>query len=222
MNWEQLYLVCFGVGLVMSVVFLLSGAMHVHLPGKWGGHVIHAHGAAARQQGSYAHGLTHVSPFNLFSMMAFLAWFGGAGYLLTHYYSVVAMAAFGFACVSGMVGGAVVFFFLTKVMLANERVLGDEDGAMVGVIGRVNSTIREAGTGEIVFTRNGKRGVSGARSESGAAIARNTEIVVTRYERGLAYVREWEEFAGEVESTPATPAVSGRPESRANDSAAGS
>lgn len=197
MNGEQFYLICFGVGLVMSVVFLLSGAMHVHVPGKWGGHVIHAHGApGSQQQGPSAHGLTHLSPFNLFSVMAFLAWFGGTGYLLTHYYSVWAMAAFGVACASGMVGGAIVFFFLAKVMLAHERVLRDEDGEMVGVIGRVNSGIREAGTGEIMFTLNGRRCVAGARSESGAAVARGTEVVVTKYERGLAYVREWEEFAG--------------------------
>lgn len=205
MSWEQFYLVCFGVGLVMSVVSLLSGWMHVHVPGKWGGHVIQAHGAATLpQQGASAHGMPHASPFNLFSIMAFLAWFGGAGYLLTHYYSVFTMAAFGLACASGIAGGAIVFFFLTKVMLANERALRDEDGELVGVIGRVNSGIREAGTGEIVFALNGKRCVSGARSESGAAVARGTEVVVTRYERGLAYVREWEEFTGESDDKGAS------------------
>ena len=33
----------------------------------------------------------------------------------------------------------------------------------------------------------------GARSEDGSAIAKGTEIMVTRYERGIAYVRVWDD-----------------------------
>jgi hypothetical protein len=28
-------------------------------------------------------------------------------------------------------------------------------------------------------------------------VARNTEVVVTRFEKGVAYVRRWEDLAGE-------------------------
>ena len=41
------------------------------------------------------------------------------------------------------------------------------------------------------------RRVSGARSENGAAIAKGVEVVITRYENGLAYVRTWDEFAAD-------------------------
>ena len=47
-----------------------------------------------------------------------------------------------------------------------------------------------------------KRRVCGARSEDGSAIAKGTEVVVTRYEKGIAYVRPWEEF---TESAPSGP-----------------
>ena len=40
------------------------------------------------------------------------------------------------------------------------------------------------------------RRVSGARSEDGIAIEKGTEVVVTRYEKGIAYVRRWEDLAG--------------------------
>ena len=40
----------------------------------------------------------------------------------------------------------------------------------------------------------------GARSEEGAAVERGREVVVTRFERGIAYVRGWDELAGEVQS----------------------
>jgi hypothetical protein len=65
---------------------------------------------------------------------------------------------------------------------------------MVGVLGRVSSTIRPSGTGEMMFSQMGSRRAAAARSESGAEISKGSEVVVTRYERGIAYVRPWEEF----------------------------
>jgi hypothetical protein len=55
----------------------------------------------------------------------------------------------------------------------------------------------------LIYSQDGTRKVSGARSEDGIAIAKGTEVVVTRYERGIAYVRPWDELTGqelEVES----------------------
>ena len=210
MTWEQFYLICFGVGLVLSVVFLLTGALHIHLPGKVAMHSaashfpapkvrVHASSSSSSANQAAAHGMTHVSPFNLFSIMAFLAWFGGTGFLLTHYYSFFAWTAFGLASLSGALGASIVFYFLAKVMLGHERVMGDDEGEMVGVIARVSSTIRVGGVGEIVFSQRGKRRAAGARSEGGAALQRGAEVVVVRYERGVAQVREWREFAGELQ-----------------------
>ena len=62
-------------------------------------------------------------------------------------------------------------------------------------------SIREGGTGEIVYSQVGTRRVCGARSEDGSAIAKGTEVVVTRYEKGIAYVRLWSEMSGEDETT---------------------
>ena len=71
------------------------------------------------------------------------------------------------------------------------------DYEMVGVLGRVASSIREGGTGEIIYSQAGTRRVCGARADSGQAIAKGDEVVVTRYEKGIAYVRRWEEMAEE-------------------------
>ncbi len=35
-----------------------------------------------------------------------------------------------------------------------------------------------------------------ARGEGGLEIPKGVEVVVTRYERGIAYVRPWEELSG--------------------------
>ena len=90
-----------------------------------------------------------------------------------------------------------VFLFIAKVLLALSRELDPADYERVGALGRVISSIREGGTGEISFSLDGTRQVCGARSESGEALSRETEVVITRYERGIAYVRKYEDLAGE-------------------------
>ncbi len=71
------------------------------------------------------------------------------------------------------------------------------DYEMVGVLGRISSSIREGGTGEIIYSQAGTRRTCGARAEDGSAISKGIEIIVTRYEKGIAYVRLWTEMAGE-------------------------
>ena len=44
----------------------------------------------------------------------------------------------------------------------------------------------------MVYIRDGARKPAAARSEEGTLIARGEEVIVTRYERGVAYVRTWE------------------------------
>jgi len=73
---------------------------------------------------------------------------------------------------------------------------------MTGVLGRTSVPIREGGTGEIIYSQAGTRRTCGARSENGNSIAKGSEVVVTRYEKGIAYVRLWTDMAGEeAEST---------------------
>jgi hypothetical protein len=64
---------------------------------------------------------------------------------------------------------------------------------MVGVLGKLSIGIRSGGTGELIYAQQGTRRVAGARSEDGQPIARGSEVMVTRYEKGIAYVRPWED-----------------------------
>ena len=57
--------------------------------------------------------------------------------------------------------------------------------------------IRAGGTGELIYSQEGTRRVAGARSEDGAAIPKGAEVVVTRYEKGIAYVRAVGRFRGQ-------------------------
>ena len=93
MSWSDFYLLCFLVGFSLSVVSFLAGAVHLHLPVKW--HLpVHGgqHGGGGPRTGG-AKGGSHISWFNASSILAFLAWFGGTGYILIKHSSLVALAS---------------------------------------------------------------------------------------------------------------------------------
>jgi len=199
MTWADFYLVCFVVGFFLSVLMFLAGGMHLHIPHFHGPALpvhIHAPGLGHASAHHGGHG-GQVSPFNLISLTAFLAWFGGTGYLLTRHSTIWFWAALGISLLSGTGGAAIIYLFLTRVLSSPDEVLDPADFEMVGVLGRLSMPIREGGTGELIYSQAGTRRVCGARVEDGSPILKGTEVVVTRYERGIAYVRPWSEMAGE-------------------------
>jgi hypothetical protein len=46
----------------------------------------------------------------------------------------------------------------------------------------------------MIFVQQGRRSGVPIRSENGEPIPAGKEVVVTRYENGIAYVREWDEL----------------------------
>ena len=203
MTWQGFYVACFLIGFALSVLAFLGGSLHwpsgaFHGLPKGFPHPgdLHGVGAHAPTQGAPPHG-SSVPRYNFATFMVFLAWFGGVGYLLTKKGSLGNVAILVSASAAGLAGSAVIVVFLTKVLLRHERFLEAADFEMVGVLGRVTVAIRAGGTGEIVYSQASTRRSAGARSDTGAAIERGAEVVVTRYERGLAYVRPWKELAGE-------------------------
>jgi len=193
MTWANFYLICFLLGLGLSVVSFVLGALNIH-----GLHLFHGHGfsghATHAGHGHAAHG---ASPFNFATVTTFLAWFGGAGYLVTRYGGLLALPALLFAAVAGVCGAAVMFWFMVKVVWSPHENLNPDDYDLIGLLGVVSSSIREGGTGEILFPQAGTRRTAGARSESGHAIQRGVEVVITQYKSGLVYVRPWAELSGE-------------------------
>src|SRR5512146_547923 len=205
-NWPNLFLVCFIVGFVLALLSVLSGLLELHLPGHLG-HVFHVHAPHTHVHvphphihvdGAHGGGTTaEISPINFPTIMAFLAWFGGTGYLLTSVYGMWYMTALLFASLAGLVGASIVFWFFVKVMVASERPMDPTEFRIEGAVGTLTLGIREGGTGELVYVQGGARKTAAARSEDGGAIPKGTEVAVISFERGIAYVRPGEELAGE-------------------------
>ncbi len=204
MTFESFYLVCFLVGFCLSFVSFLAQSGHIHMPGghAHGGHLHLGHADGGHAHAGHGHGSNAddslsgvMGKLNFSTITAFLAWFGGTGYLLQRYTSLWTLFALALAALTGVGGAAVVFWFLAK-LVARDRTLDPADFDMVGMLGRVSSTLYPGGTGEMIFTQDGVRKCAPIRSEDGSPIEKNEEVVITRYERGVGYVRRWSDLAG--------------------------
>src|SRR5262249_38736722 len=125
-TWADFYLICFAVGFCFgffSFVFGSSRMGKLHLPHFHshagdlpGAHGPVAHGPAAADGSGGGHGGAHshaqasVSAFNPPSVAAFLAWFGGTGYLLTRFSAIWVGSTLFLAVLAGLVGGTIIFF----------------------------------------------------------------------------------------------------------------
>ena len=204
------YLGCFIVGFALTAIsFLMGFAGH-----SFGHHGDLGHGAdsghgadagdAAGDDGprTLFHRSKGVSLINFGTVMAFLTWFGGIGFLLTAYSAILAAITIGIALIGGLAGAGAIFLFMAKVLAPDQIPLDPSDYYLPGTLGRVTVTIPRDGTGEMVYTQGGSRKTAGARGAEGQAIGKGTEVVVLRYERGIVYVRPWDQMAGDRPAGP--------------------
>jgi hypothetical protein len=197
---EGLYLGTFAFGVIFAFASFALGAFG-------GGHGLHLHGLDLHGAGHGAvggHG-AHISPFSISTVSAFLAWFGGAGYLLTRYTHLTAMLDLLLAASVGVVGGGIIFVILGKYVLPRHTELRQEDFQIQGTVGHLSVSIPVGAVGEIVYSVGGAQQVDSARSVSGEAIERGTEVVVLKREKGIAYVERWDKFASGNQLPPGEP-----------------
>jgi hypothetical protein len=214
MTWSTVYFVCFLFGLGLSVVSFVSGLDRITFFDNIFGHAHHGigHGHAAGHGRGAVHGHVHhghgqnivkaspntqqepsghLSPVNMTAITAFVTWFGGAGYVLQHTTALAPWLVAGGAGVTGLVGGAAVNAFM-RMLVRGERTA--KPVQWMGTLAQVTMPIRKGGTGEIVFTHDGTRQVAGARSDRDEPIDKGMEVIITRYDKGIAYVCTWDEL----------------------------
>jgi membrane protein implicated in regulation of membrane protease activity len=195
------YLVCFGLGLVMVLLSVLTGIghtslhvghFHVHLPG-------HGH-AAARVGGGHvtSSGAEFVSPFNAMSLLVFLTWFGGAGYLLHGPLGGWGRISLLGAALAGLLAAAAVFQFLARVLAPQSKPLDPADYVLEGQVGTVSSPIRLGSVGEMQYIQRGRRRAIAARAASPQE--RGAEVVILSVDRGIALVESWQQVVAAREA----------------------
>jgi membrane protein implicated in regulation of membrane protease activity len=180
---EAFFLVLFLTGVALAVLSVLAGLGHigVHMP-----HLQQAHLPNLHLGGSHT---GDIAPVNATTITAFLAWCGGIGFILTSATNLPVLLIVPLAALAGTFGASLVAFFLIRVLLPGQTLaLRPEDYRIEGTLGRLTMPIGPGGTGEVVYDKRGVTRSNGARSADGTPLPRGTEVVILRYERGMAYV----------------------------------
>jgi hypothetical protein len=208
--WANIFLGCFLFGFVFAAISLIFGmgsghGFHFgghdgfHFGGDHGGgaHIGHSggvgHGHAGGADTGSGGGQGYQVPFLSFNgILMFITWFGGVGYILNSRASAPLLLTLLGALAAGVIGAAIVFYFLNKFLLVGQTRMDPVDYYMPGTMARITSPIREGGVGEIMYVQGGTRKTAGARSEENLAHAQGEEVVVVRYDKGIAYVKSVE------------------------------
>ncbi len=187
---DAIYLGAFFFGILFVLATLVLGSVDI------GGHNDHG----------------DIGPFNLSTILGFVAWFGGIGYLVKQGLGGPVILSIIAAILGGLAGAVVVYTLLVKLIAPSDKPLDPKDFELPGTIGRISSSIRPGGVGEVLFEQQGIRQVSAAKSVDGEAIPRGTEVVILRSEHGIAYVQQWESLLAEhAEQAPSLSAGDSAP-----------
>lgn len=199
----NIFLICFLTGTILVIISLLfggdSGHAHFHFGGHDGGLHIGGHDGPHIGGHDAGGGAGHASPqggpqisvpfFSYNGILMFMAFFGGVGYILSRHSSAPVLIALLGAIGAGFAGAATVFYMLSGFLLKGQTIMNPADYYLPGTLARVTSSIREGGTGEIMYVQGGTRKTAGARSEDTIGHKQGEEVLVVRYEKGIAYVK---------------------------------
>ncbi len=203
MTLELVFLGCFGFGLIMSAFSFLSGAVDFGADVDVDFEGVEVDGIDADLSGAEIDGadldgggdldadVARISTYNFSAIMAFIATFGATGYTLMHFYGVAAMLSVPTAIAMGIGGASMINLFLSRVLVGRNRTLQPTE--FVGTVGRLSLPIRQGGIGEIVYSDGGTIHSAGARSHDGHPIDKGVEVMVTSFDKGIAFVRPLDE-----------------------------
>jgi membrane protein implicated in regulation of membrane protease activity len=179
------YAVCFGVG----IVFTLVSAIGAHIFGGHGdaAHWDVAHGHA--EAGFGAQDMPGFSPISPTTVASFLAAFGGFGMVFTRVSAtqspwisapLAALAGFGVA--------AVVFWLFSWIFRKTQSSSEGRVSELVGQNATVITPVAPGAVGEIAYVQGGSRYSAPARSDQNATIPSGTTVKITRIVGSQFYV----------------------------------
>lgn len=184
--FSNIFLGCFIVGFILTAGTFLFGFDSDAGSGGDGGALGDAGTSDVTDASGGARGLPLLN-FN--SIAIFLTWFGAVGYVLNSEAGVNPFISLIGAVFFGCAGAVIVCAFVNKFLMKGDNTMRASDYYLPGTLCRVTSSIRQGGAGEIVYVQGGTRKTAGARSDENATHPFGQEVVIVRYEKGLAYVR---------------------------------
>lgn len=170
-----IYLVCFGVGLLFTLV---SGV----LGGVFGGHDAHGGVADTHAEGGFAsHEMPGFSPLSPTTLATFVTAFGGLG-MVFHTIPATRPPWFSvpLAALGAFLAAAAVVWLFSAIFMRTQSSSEGRVATLVGLTAMLNTSIPADGVGEIAYVQGGSRYTAPARSEGGRPIPNGTAVKITR------------------------------------------
>ena len=184
MDTFLIYFICFGVGLLFTLVSAVLG--HV-----FGGHGGDADlGTGGHAEAGFEHtGIPGVSLLSPTTIASFITAFGGFGMIFTQIEATKSpwvSAPLGLVC--GLAIAFLVFLMFNKLFSATESSSEGRVAMLIGVEATVITPIPESGVGEIAYVQAGTRYTAPARSDSNAAVKSGQAVKISRIVGSQFYV----------------------------------
>jgi membrane-bound ClpP family serine protease len=181
---QYVYLVCFLVGLLFTVISLFFGH-------ALGGHDAHMDvGTGGHAEAGYEHtGMPGITPFSPTILCSFLTAFGGFGLIFSHIESTnnIWISA-PLSLLSGLIIAAGVFWLFAAIFHSTQSSSESHLGSLIGSTATVITPIPAAGVGEIAYVQSGTRYTAPAREQTGVAVANGQTVKITRVAESQFFV----------------------------------
>ncbi len=191
-----IYLVCFGVGLLFTIVsaFMADVFGGHEMGGDMGGadgvgadgHV----GAGGHSEAGFgSHDMPGFSPLSPATIAAFVTAFGGLGMILTKFEATrTVLISAPLAALGGFLVAACVLWLFRAVFRRTQSSSESRVANLIGASATVITPIGLNGVGEIAYVDGGSRYTAPARSEGGLNVNNGQTVRITRVVGTMYYV----------------------------------
>ena len=196
---SAIYLICLGLGLVMSIGSLILGG-HTH--DASGNADVHLQGTDNPQGLQDSHGFdnsqteAHVPFLSMNTILAFSLGFGAGGFASQQlFFSSLGFMSLTVAIPVGLIFSSSVYLVLSKILIRGQSAyMKESDFDLRGIEGTVSSSLYPNHLGEVSYILRQSVQAIPARDKSNRTLPKGTIVVILSIHQGVATVLPLDEF----------------------------
>lgn len=170
----KLFYICFGVGVVYTVISFLLGQLFDFFD----------------FDGNFEVG-ANISPLKPAVIAVFVTVFGGLGILLMKK-GIIFIISLGFALVIALIIAYMMYKFVIVQLYKAQNTSAIERQKLIGQKAKVTLSIKQGGYGKITYVVNGNTYNSPAKTEDGSEIMTGKEVEIIYIDKNTYYVKNRE------------------------------
>ncbi|MEA3213280.1 MAG: hypothetical protein QOE70_6337 [Chthoniobacter sp.] len=180
-----IYLICFGVGLLFTIVTAVFADVF------GGGHDLHAGGLHGHAEGGFgSHDMPGFSALSPTVIASFVTAFGGFGMVCSKWGPTASpWLSAPLAALGAFTVAALVLLLFRSIFRSTQGSSESHVASLVGAAATVISPVPAASVGEIAYVQGGTRYTAPAREEDGTPLPAGQPVIITRIVGTQFYVR---------------------------------